>query len=171
VVPTAVAPSALAAIVERDPVQHRPVAAAAAAAVVLLAATGCNLLTPQATTIEYDPSDGISGSTGAVEWHNALLVGEPDGDTLNLVVTFTNPGEATTVEVRVDDEAEQVRVGEGTTTFGFPDDEQLLFQVDDIEFGAQRNVSFQADGAEPTGVGVQVFSTEFPQYAELGPAE
>ncbi|MCR8671502.1 hypothetical protein [Agrococcus sp. HG114] len=151
--------------------QHRPLAAAAAAVVVALAATGCNILTPQATTIQYDPSDGISGSTGTVEFHNALLVGEPEGDALNLAVTFTNPGEATTVEVRVDDQAQQVRVPQGTTVFGFPDEEQLVFEVDEVEFGAQRNVSFQADGAEPEGVGVQVFSTEFPDYAELGPAE
>lgn len=168
---TAVAHSAPAAIVERDPVQHRPLAAAAAAAVVVLTATGCNLLTPQATTIEYDPSDGVSGSTGTVEWHNALLIGDPDGDTLNLLVTFTNPGEATFVEVRVDDEAEEVRVGEGTTTFGFPDGEQILFEVGEIEFGGLRNVSFQADGAEPTGVGVPVHSTEFPDYADFGPAQ
>ena len=151
--------------------QHRPLAAAAAAVVVALAATGCNILTPQATTIQYDPSDGISGTTGTVEFHNALLVGEPEGDALNLAVTFTNPGDATTVEVRVDDEAKQVRVPQGTTVFGFPDEEQLVFEVDEVEFGAHRNVSFQADGAEPAGVGVQVFSTEFPDYAELAPAE
>jgi hypothetical protein len=151
-------------------VQLRPLAAAAAAVVVALAATGCNILTPQATTIEYDPSDGISGATGGVEFHNAMLIGEPDGDALNLAVTFTNPGEATFVEVRVEDDAQEVRVPSGVTTFGFPD-QQLVFQVSDVEFGAQRNVSFAADGAEPAGVGVQVFSTEFPDYAELGPAE
>ncbi|WP_306231851.1 hypothetical protein [Agrococcus beijingensis] len=152
--------------------QPRPLAAAAAAVVVALAVTGCNMLTPQATTIQYDASDGISGETGGVEFHNAMLIGEPDGDALNLAVTFTNPGEATFVEVRVDDEAQEVRVPNGVTTFGFPE-QQLVFEVSDVEFGGQRNVSFTADGVEPdpAGVGVQVFSTEFPDYAELGPAE
>ena len=57
--------------------QPRTVAAAAAAVVVAFAATGCNILTPQATTIDYDPSDGISGQTGTVEFHNAMLHENP----------------------------------------------------------------------------------------------
>lgn len=149
--------------------QPRTVAAAAAAVVVVFAATGCNILTPQATTIQYDPSDGISGQTGAVEFHNAMLIGERDGDAVNLVVTFTNPGEATFVEVRTGDEAQQIRVSEGITTFGAPDGEQLVFGVDDVTFGALQNVSFQADGAEPTGVEVQLISTDFVGYETLGP--
>ena len=103
--------------------QPRLAAAAAAAVVVAFAATGCNILTPQATTIDYDASDGVSGSTGTVDIHNAMLIGDPDGDAFNLAVTFTNEGEATVVEVRVDDQSQQVRVSEGVTTFGFPDEE------------------------------------------------
>ena len=149
--------------------QPRTVAAAAAAVVVAFAATGCNILTPQATTIDYDPSDGISGQTGTVEFHNAMLIGEPEGDALNLVVTFTNPGEATFLEVRTGDEAQQIRVPEGVTPFGFGDAEQLVFPADDVTFGALQNVSFQADGAEPVGVQVQLISTEFVGYETLGP--
>ena len=150
--------------------QPRTVAAAAAAVVVAFAATGCNILTPQATTIQYDPSDGISGQTGSVEFHNAMLIGEPEGDALNLSVTFTNPGEATMLEVRFDDQAQQIRVPSGVTTYGFPD-QQLVFEADDIVFGSHQNVSFQADGAEPTGVEVQMISTEFVGYETLAPVE
>lgn len=149
--------------------QPRTAAATAAAVVVALAATGCNILTPQATTIDYDPSDGISGQTGTVEFHNAILVGEPEGDALSLLVTFTNSGEATSVEVRTGDETQQVRVSEGVTTYGFPDEQQLVFSADDITFGALQNVSFQADGAAPTGVQVQLISTELIGYETLGP--
>lgn len=149
--------------------QPRTVAAAAAAVVVAFAATGCNILTPQATTIQYDASDGISGETGSVRFHNAMLIGEPEGDALNLVVTFTNAGEATFVEVRTGDEMQQIRVAEGVTTFGFPDQEQLVFGADDTDFGALQNVSFQADGAEPTGVEVQLISSEFIGYETLAP--
>jgi hypothetical protein len=152
-------------------VQPRTVAAAAAAVVVAFAATGCNILTPQATLIQYDPSDGISGQTGTVEFHNAMLIGEPEGDALNLSVTFTNPGEATVLEVRVDDEAQQIRVPEGVTTFGFPE-QQLVFPAPgDMTFGSHQNVSFQADGAEPAGVQVQLFSSEFTGYETLAPVE
>ncbi len=151
--------------------QPRTVAAAAAAVVVALTATGCNIFTPQATLIEYDPSDGVSGKTGTVEFHNATLIGDPEGDALNLSVTFTNAGEATVVEVRYDDQAQQIRVPEGVTTYGFPD-QQLVFESgDDLTFGSLQNVSFQADGAEPTGVNVQAISTEFVGYETLGPVE
>ncbi|SFS01326.1 hypothetical protein SAMN04487783_0538 [Agrococcus baldri] len=150
--------------------QPRLAAAAVAAVVVAIAATGCNILTPQATTIDYDASDGVSGSTGTVEIHNAMLIGEPDGDALNLAVTFTNEGEATVVEVRVDDEAQQVRVSEGVTTFGFPDEEQLIFpQTGELPFGSLRNVSFQADGAQPAGLGVPMISSEALGYETLAP--
>lgn len=150
--------------------QPRTVAAAAAAAVVVFAATGCNILTPQATQIQYDPSDGISGETGTVEFHNAMLIGDPEGEALNLSVTFTNGGEATFVEVRVEDEAQQVRVPEGVSTYGFPEQQLVFTAADDIVFGSHQNVSFQADGAEPTGVEVQTISTAFVGYETLGPA-
>ncbi|GAA1421318.1 hypothetical protein [Agrococcus citreus] len=149
--------------------QPRTVAAAAAAVAVVFAATGCNILTPQATTIQYDPSDGISGSTGTVRFHNAMLIGEPEGDALNLVVTFTNEGEATFVEVRTGDETQQIRVAEGITIFGPPDEEQLVFDAGDVTYGALQNVSFQADGAEPTGVEVQLISSDFIGYETLAP--
>lgn len=150
--------------------QPRLAAAAAAAVVVAFAATGCNILPPQATTIDYDASDGVSGSTGTVDIHNAMLIGDPDGDAFNLAVTFTNEGEATVVEVRVDDQSQQVRVSEGVTTFGFPDEEQLIFpQTGELPFGSLRNVSFQADGAEPVGLGVPMISTDVVGYEEFGP--
>lgn len=149
--------------------QPRLAAAAVAAAVVAIAATGCNILTPQATTIQYDPSDGVSGSTGTVEMHNAMLVGEPNGDSVSLVVTFSNSGEATLVEVRYDEAVEQVRVGEGLTILGT--DEQLVMpRGDDLVFGDRQNVSFQADGATPTGIEVPTISTEVIGYETLAPS-
>jgi hypothetical protein len=150
-------------------VQPRLAAAAVAAVVVAIAATGCNILTPQATTIDYDASDGVSGTTGTVEIHNAMLIGEPDGDNLNLAVTFTNEGDATIVQVRVDDASQMVNVGEGVTTLGF-DGEQMVFAApSDLVLGQLRNVSFAADGAEPTGLRVPTISTEMPGYETLGP--
>lgn len=148
--------------------QPRLAAAAVAAAVVVLTATGCNFLTPQATTIQYDASDGVSGETGNVEIHNAMLVGEPGGDSLSLVVTFANDGDGTIVEVRVDDTAQQVRVGQGLTTFGF--EEQIVVPASpDLVFGQLANVSFQADGAQATGLEVPTISTEVVGYETLAP--
>lgn len=153
--------------VERVPVQLRTVAAALAAAAVAVLATGCNLVTPQATTIEYDASDGISGRTGDVQVHNALLIGEEDGDTRSLAVTFTNHGEATYVQVRVADDTQDIRVPSGQTVYGV--DEQLTVPADDVQVGGLSNVSFQAEGAEPLGLRVQVMSAEFPGYEQYAP--
>ena len=148
--------------------QPRLAAAAVAAAVVAITATGCNILTPQATLIEYDASDGVSGATGNVEIHNAMLIGDPEGELLSLAVTFTNEGEATFVEVRVDDTVEQVRVGEGVTTFGF--EEKIVVPSNpELVFGSLQNVSFQADGAEPNGLGVPTISTSLVGYETLAP--
>ncbi len=150
--------------------QPRLAAAAVAAAVVVLTATGCNFLTPQATTIRYDASDGVSGVTGGVEIHNAMLVGEPEGDSLSLVASFANDGEATIVEIRYDDAVQQVRVGQGLTTFGFED--QIVMPANpDLVFGELENVSFQADGAEPTGLEVPTISTEVVGYESFAPTE
>lgn len=149
--------------------QTRIAAAAAAAVVVAFAATGCNLVTPQATQIEYDPSDGVSGTTGTVIIHNAMLIGEPDGDELSLAATFTNDGEATFLEVRFEDAVEQVRVPEGVTTYGFPEQQLILPSSGEITFGSLQNISFTADGAEPAGLRVPALSTEFADYEALGP--
>lgn len=148
--------------------QPRLAAAAVAAAVVAIAATGCNILTPQATTIDYDASDGVSGTTGTVEIHNAMLIGEVGGDDLSLAVTFTNDGEGTVVEVRVDSTSQQVRVPEGVTTFGF-DDQIVVPAPADLTFGQLQNVSFQADGAEPAGLRVPTISTDVVGYETLAP--
>jgi hypothetical protein len=44
------------------------------AAVALLGATGCSFVSPQATTFEYAPSDGIEAQVGDAELLNLLLV-------------------------------------------------------------------------------------------------
>lgn len=149
--------------------QPRIAAAAAAAVVVAFAATGCNLITPQATTIEYDPSDGVSGMTGLVTIHNAMLIGEPTGEDVSLSATFTNEGEATFVEVRFEDATEEVRVPQGVTTYGFPDQQLVLPTPAEMVFGSLHNVSFVADGAQPVGLRVPSISTEVIGYETLGP--
>ena len=59
------------------------------AAGVLLGTTGCNLYAPQATTIKYDASDGVSGDVGDLAIRNAILFTE-DGENANLLVHVVN---------------------------------------------------------------------------------
>lgn len=65
--------------------------AASAVLVALLAAgtTGCTFITPQVTTMAYDPSDGFGTTLGAIKINNALLVTD-DGENANLVVSLHN---------------------------------------------------------------------------------
>lgn len=66
--------------------------AASAILVALLAAgtTGCTFITPQVTTMAYDPSDGIGTTLGDIRVNNALLVTE-DGQSASLVISLHNP--------------------------------------------------------------------------------
>ena len=63
---------------------RRHLAAGALAAVALLGATGCSAVSPIATAIEYDASDGINGEEkDFLSYRNLALVG--DGDSLSLI--------------------------------------------------------------------------------------
>ena len=65
------------------------IAALALAAAVSLGLAGCNLAAPQDTTIQYDPSDGVSLALGDLELRNVLVISE-DGELGNLVGTAVN---------------------------------------------------------------------------------
>lgn len=140
-------------------------AAATAAAALTVALAGCNFITPQATTFDYDPSDGISGTTGTVAIRNAVLVSEDD--MASLAVTFVNSGEPVALLVTVDGEAQRVDLDEGLTAYGFPE-QQLVFPLT-ADVGSLAPVEFAADGIDNEVLEVQVFSTESAGYEALGP--
>ncbi|KQS17093.1 hypothetical protein [Frigoribacterium sp. Leaf186] len=70
----------------------RVVSAAAVGAVVVLTAAGCNFISPQATTKQYDASDGYSVNVGSIQVRNAILLTarEGDGDTASLSMVVLN---------------------------------------------------------------------------------
>ncbi|MFT2815396.1 hypothetical protein [Leifsonia sp. A12D58] len=63
------------------------------AAGILLGTSACNLVAPQATTIHYDPSDGVSATVGNLSVRNALLVSNGDGEA-TLSATVVNTGDS-----------------------------------------------------------------------------
>lgn len=140
-------------------------AAAAAAVIATATLAGCNFITPQATLTQYDPADGVSGASGAVEIRNALLV--VDGDLSSLVVTFDNAGPATTLDVTVGDETQRVALDSGLTPYGFPD-RQLVFSAD-VTIGALEAVVFAADAADRASLSVPTFSTDTANWSDYGP--
>lgn len=69
----------------------RIAATVALSASIALLASGCGFITPQATTDDYDPSDGVGSTIGDVKVLNALVL-SADGENGNLVAGFANSG-------------------------------------------------------------------------------
>lgn len=67
----------------------RLAASAILVALVTIGLTGCTFFTPQATTMKYDPSDGIGTTVGDITVNNALLV-TADGENAALIVSLQN---------------------------------------------------------------------------------
>ncbi len=62
--------------------KSRLIASLAVGALVLLGTTGCAMLSTQATTIPYSPSDGVNiPDSGPLQVRNALIVSDEEGAT------------------------------------------------------------------------------------------
>ena len=130
------------------------------------------MLTYQATTEHYDPSDGVSANVGDLDLRNILVVSD-DGEDGNLVLTVVNTG---------DEDAELgVQVGEGggepliieveagaTVSLG-GDAEPLLLEGIDTQPGALLPIFFQYGTAEGIEKLVPVLDGRLPEYADLAP--
>ncbi|MDQ1175324.1 DNA modification methylase [Microbacterium sp. SORGH_AS_0421] len=70
----------------------RLIASIAVGAAVVLGTTGCNILAPQATTIDYSASDGVNvpADSGPLHIRNAMIVADEDGTTGNFVAAIVN---------------------------------------------------------------------------------
>ncbi|MFN3948773.1 DNA modification methylase [Microbacterium sp.] len=90
-------------------VKTRLIASIALGAAVVLGTTGCNLIAPQATTIDYSASDGVNvpASAGPLSVRNALIVADDEGTTGNFVAAIVND---TTEPLTL-----RIEVGEGSS--------------------------------------------------------
>lgn len=105
----------------------RLAASAALALGLALGASGCSMLTYQATTEKYDASDGVSVDVGDLDLRNVLVVSE-DGEDGILVMTVVNNGD--------DDVELGVQFGEGggdTQTVEIEAGGTAAFGVDEVE--------------------------------------
>ena len=69
--------------------RRRIAAAAVLAAVLALGTAGCTFISPQATLIKYNPSDGVSLNVGAVQLRNAFVI-SPKGTDASFVGVVIN---------------------------------------------------------------------------------
>lgn len=151
----------------------RRLAPVALAAAVLLGATGCSMISPQATTIPYSPSDGVNiPASGPLLVRNALLVSDEEGTSANFLAAVVNDtDDAATLFVGVDGVNKSVSVpARSTVSLGVDGAEPLLFTGLDTHPGADVEISFQSGDGEGVVQSVPVLDGTLPYLAEFVPA-
>ncbi|GAA3734084.1 hypothetical protein GCM10022239_07790 [Leifsonia bigeumensis] len=154
---------------------RRAVAAALGAALVLGALTGCTFITPQATTVHYDASDGIGATVGDLQVRNALLL-TADGTTGSLLINLDNPtkyGVQVKVQYENADKAkvdDTVYVNAGSVaSFGGQDSDRILLTGIDAPAGSLFPVFIQYGDVTGKQLWVPVLDGSMSQYAPLVP--
>lgn len=146
----------------------RPLLASVAILAIAFGAAGCNLITPQGTTIQYAPGNGVSGDVGDIGIHNAMLVQAEDGSQVNLVLSFTNDtDEDVDLRISVGLLTAIVTAEPGVTVIGV--DEPLLFQDVEGMPGSTVPVLFELVDGTQTSLNVQIFTGENPGLETLAP--
>lgn len=145
------------------------------AAVVVGSLGGCTFTAPQTNQLAYDPSDGVSGSTGAIELRNALLITDDDTTSANFVVSMVNTG-VQNVTLRVSWEGASGRVERNVyipqnsvKSFGAENDQIVLGDID-AEPGSLFPVYVQYGDHEGEEIRVPVLDGTLPEYEDLLPA-
>ncbi|GAA4051164.1 hypothetical protein [Agromyces indicus] len=148
----------------------RLAASAALALGIAIGGTGCGMVTYQATTERYDPSDGVSAEVGSLAVRNILIISE-DGDEGSMTLSVSNSGsEDATLELQVGSETVEVDVDAGQTVApGAGDEEPLLIEGLDAEVGGLVPVFVTTDGAEGREISVPVLDGRLPEYEDLVP--
>lgn len=146
----------------------RLAASAALALGLAIGATGCSMVTYQATTEQYDASDGVSVSVGDLDLRNILVVSE-DGVDGNLVMTVINTGDRDqTLQVKSDAGTHELEVeANSTLVLGSDETEPLLLEGIDAEVGGLTDIFFQYASEE--GIEKQVPVLDDRLYEGLAP--
>jgi len=155
-------------------VRARTMATVVVAAGILLGTSGCNLFAPQATTIHYDASDGVSGNLGDLAIRNAMLITD-DGENANLVVHVVNGGDDDIeLLVQYDGAGEKVDKtvtidANATTEFGIPGGESVAVESLNASAGSLFPVFFQYGDLTGIELLVPVLDGTLPEYSTLVP--
>ena len=147
----------------------RLAASAVLALGLAVGATGCSMVTYQATTEHYDASDGVSVTVGELALRNILVVSE-DGEDGNLVMTVVNTGEddqTLNIEPAGADPVELEVPAHETVVLGSDDTEPLLLEGIDAEVGGLTPIFFHASGEEGIEKDVPVLDSRL--YEGLAP--
>ena len=152
----------------------RIVASAILATAILSGTAGCGLMAPQATTIRYDASDGVSGDVGDIAVRNAILVSD-GADSANLVVTLVNQGDSShIVGVQYESDGEKVTEeltveANSTLALGSEDEPALALRGIDAQPGSLFPVFVQYGNETGARLLVPVLDDTLEPYATLVP--
>ncbi|SIT69911.1 DNA modification methylase [Microbacterium sp. RU33B] len=156
--------------------KSRLVASIALGALVLLGATGCSMISPQATTIPYSPADGVNiPDSGPLQVRNAMLVADEsgaDGNFVAAIINSTSESHTLSLEFGEGDGAiaKTVRVPANTVlSLGTEDTDPLLVEGIDTMPGADIPVFFQSGDGETVRAAVPVLDGTLPYLAPLVP--
>ncbi|WP_136708601.1 DNA modification methylase [Agromyces sp. H66] len=149
----------------------RLAASAALALGLALGASGCSMITYQATTEKYEPSDGVSADLGDLDLRNILVVSE-DGEDGTLVMSVVNQGDRrATLGVQFGEgDVVEVAVPAGQTlVLGSDDEEPVVLEGIDAEVGGLIPLYFQYGDVEGVEKMVPVLDGRLPEYSDLAP--
>jgi hypothetical protein len=142
---------------------------------ILVGTSGCNLFAPQATTIAYDASDGVSATVGDIAIRNAILI-STDGTNANLVATLVNRGDSAR-RVNVQYEADGRKVTDevtvqrnSTVTLGTDDAPSVTLRDVSAEPGSLFPVFVQYGEETGADMLVPVLGNTLSEYSTLTPA-
>jgi hypothetical protein len=137
---------------------------------------GCNFMSPTATAIQYDPSDGIGATIGELKVRNAILLSDRDDPVGSLVVSLVNLGESgKKVLIQYTNDSgetvdETVIVGSGEReSFGNTDQDQILFDDVDAQPGDLFPVFITYGDESGQVLLVPILDGTLPQYTDLVP--
>lgn len=144
------------------------------AAGILLGTSACGFFAPQATLIQYNASDGVSGDVGQIHIRNALLL-STDGELANLVVSVVNTTD-TLQSLRVQYESSTGTVSQDvpveantTVTLGTDGAASVVLENMDSQPGSLFPVFFQYGEETGTELLVPVLSGSQDEYSTLLP--
>lgn len=149
------------------PVKARLIASVALAATVVFGASGCNLISPQATTKAYDASDGVSANVGDVRLRNIIVLTD-DGVDGKLIFTAVNRGGPHSLSFQYGDDTTVTAIVEGktSTVFGGASDPIVLPDID-AEPGSFMPLFVQYGNETGTEVLVPVLDGTISPYDEF----
>ncbi|WP_240752672.1 DNA modification methylase [Microbacterium hydrothermale] len=160
-------------------VKTRLIASIAVGAAVVLGTTGCNLIAPQATTIDYSASDGVNvpADSGPLHVRNALIVADEDGTTGNLVAAIVNDtSDSLTLRIEVGEGSSAVKSNvivpaNKTLSLGDLTSDTEPLRLNDIDAvpGSTVPVYFQSGDGEGSLMQVPVLDGALAYLSTLAP--